>query len=150
MRKILSTSLAVIVLTTFTGACFNTHQLAPQELYKLNGFREGQVVVLDAVDGGGVKFSSKTELRIDSESGQTVSAKYSAVEVNGSTLTGTIRGSGAPINIDLAQAMGVQAKSLSVGKTVGLAVGLGVGIPVVVTVTLWAIFVASAFSLTRL
>ena len=148
MKKSLSMLLAVILLMTVTGACYNNHMIAPQELYKLNGYREGQTVMLTSVDGDNVKFNSKTQLSVQAADGQAMSAKYSSVQVNGSTMTGVVRGSGAPVNIDLAQVTSAQARSISMGKTIGLAVGLGVGIPAVITivaVVVWFALWGAAF-----
>ena len=149
MKKSLCTLLAVILLTTITGACYNTHQVPPQELYKLNGFRQGQTVMLTSVDGDNVKFSSKTQLNVQAADGQAMTAKYSAVQVNGSTMTGTVRGSGAPVNIDLAQVTGAETRQLSLGKTIGLAAGLGGGLIVVSVVVYVVIVLVFAASLTR-
>jgi hypothetical protein len=128
-----------------TGACYNNHMLAPQELYKLNGFREGQTVILNSVDGDNVKFSRNTQLNVTAADGQAMTAKYASVQVNGSTMTGVVRGSGAPVNIDLSQVTSAQAKTLSLGKTIGLAVGLGVGIPVVLAITIWVILFVTVY-----
>lgn len=139
VKQLISSFVVVAMLSFATGACYNNHMLAPQELYKLNGFREGQTVILNSVDGDAVKFSSKTQLSVQAADGQAMTAKYSSVAVNGSTMTGVVRGSGAPVNIDLAQVTNAQAKTLSLGKTIGLAVGLGVGIPTVLAVTIWLV-----------
>ncbi len=128
LKKLFSTFMAVIVLTTVTGACYNNYQVAPQELYKLNGFREGQNVELSSIEGDSFKFSSKTELSVEAVDGQRMKARYSAVEVNGNTMTGTIRGSGARVNVDLAQVNAVSTSQLSGAKTGGLIGGLGGGL----------------------
>lgn len=152
LKQIVSSFVVVTLLAFVNGACYSNHLVPPQELYKLNGFREGQTVFMQSVDGDNVKFNSKTQLSVQAADGQSMSAKYSAVAINGSTMQGTIRGSGAPVNIDLAQVTNAQAKTLHLGRTIGLAVGLGVGIPVVVTVTLWVVFtfvVVRTFGLAR-
>ena len=43
-------------------------------------------------------------------------------------MTGTVRGSGARVNVDLAQVNAVSTSQLSVGKTAGLAGGLAGGL----------------------
>ncbi len=62
-------------------------------------------------------------------------------------MTGVIRGSGAPVNIDLGQVVNAEAKNFSVGKTVGLGVGLGVGIPLVLSIIIVVALFAFAGSL---
>lgn len=145
LKQIVSSFVVVTLLSVATGACYSNHLVPAQELYKLNGYREGQTVYMTSVDGDNVKFNSKTQLSVQAADGQSMTARYSAVTVNGSTMQGVIRGSGAPVNIDLAQVTSAQAKTLHLGRTIGLAVGLGVGIPTVLAVTLWVVFTFVVF-----
>ncbi|MCC6811179.1 MAG: hypothetical protein IT381_27360 [Deltaproteobacteria bacterium] len=130
MKRVVSTFVAVSLLFFVSGACYNTAQIAPEELYKLNGYR-GQPVSLTSTDGDEVEFSPKTSMLIRATDGGQIRASYSGINVEGSTMVGRMRGTGAPVNIDLSQVSQVETKTLSVGKTVGLAVGLGGGLIVV-------------------
>ncbi len=74
-KQVVSSFVAVVFLTAVTGACYSRYHLPPQELYKLNGYRDGQTVVLSSMDGEAVKFNSKTELKIEAGDGQAMNAK---------------------------------------------------------------------------
>jgi hypothetical protein len=146
--KIFSTSLAVVILVTSVG-CYTSREVPPAELYKLNGYREGQTIYLADKEGESVKFSSKTDLRVESDDGQHMNARFSAIDVNGTTMTAVVRSSGAPVNIELSRVVAAEAKNMSIGKSVGLGVGLGVGLPIVIGITAFVILVAASSSATH-
>lgn len=116
---------AVVLLLTVTTGCYNTFQLAPQELYKLDGYNDRGTVHLTSLDGDDVEVGPKTKLSLYAASGQEQTAAYSSVRINGNTMAARLRSTGAPVEIDLAQVIDVEARNFSVGKTVGLSVGIG-------------------------
>jgi hypothetical protein len=142
-KRALSSVLVVTLFSTWLGGCYNTYQVAPQELYKLSGYRDGQTIALSSVEGDSVPFNKRSELKIDAADGQSMKARYAAIDIDGTTMTAVIRGSGAPVNIDLGQVVNAQARNFSVGKSVGLGVGLGVGIPLVIAAIIIGVAVAS-------
>lgn len=140
--------IAVVVVVFVSGACFSTTEVAPNELYRLNGF-SGRQVNLVSLDGDTVKVDRKSSINIQAMDGQSFEAKFTNVNVdNTGLMTGMVRGSGAPVNIDITQVSAVSVKNYSPGRTAGLVVPLVV-VPIValiVGLVVAATAVSSGFS----
>jgi hypothetical protein len=133
---------ACLVVIFVTGACFSTTQVAPMELYRLNGY-QGREMSLTSIDGDQVSFDKKSELKIQATDGQQMNAKYTSISVDNSGLmTGVMRGSGAPVNIDINQVAAVSVVNYSHGRTAGLVVPL-VLVPIIAIIALAVVYGSS-------
>jgi hypothetical protein len=132
-------------LAMASSGCFSTWDLAPRSLVALNGYHEPEKIPLTDTRGDELEFDRITELRfIDSSGAPSAKAKFSSIQVNGSTFTGAVRPDGRPLAIDLTQVSAVQAKRYSALKT-GLAIGIPVGVVTIVSiVAATAVIVAAA------
>jgi hypothetical protein len=145
MKLISGLMVGVMVATTCSG-CYSTWDIAPQELTKLNGYREPQKVPLADQEGSELEFDRRTELSFYTAEGATQDkAKFSAIDVNGTVLSGAARGAPRTVNVDLATLSNVEARRFSVGKTVAAgAIPLGV-----LTVAITVLYVVAITNATR-
>lgn len=131
-------------LAMASAGCFSTWDIAPRSLGSLNGYHEPEKIPIADTNGNEVMFDRITELRfLDSTGAPRERAKFSAIQVNGSTFTGAVRPDGHPFAIDLAQVSAVQAKRYSALKT-GLAIGVPIGVVTVLSIVAVAVLAASA------
>ncbi len=130
-------------LVVASSGCYSTWDIPPQSLPQLNGFHEPEKRPIMTADGDTMIFDRSTELRLADTAGGVTAAKFSSIEVNGPTLTGTARPANQPIAVDLRQIVNVQAKKFSGVKT-GLAIGIPIGVVTLLTVVLFVIVIGAA------